>query len=363
MNYKLNSNLIALNGLPENASPSSVNLLKSRIDSALLKFCEENSIVDSHLNILFSNEVNDKNNDTINEQQSKQKENNYYSQKPLYDFKQLILPEYVKNELITAVELINFQEKVFVEWGLSLIEPNPRVALNFHGEPGTGKTLAAHAIASRIGCNIMIASYANIESMYHGEGPKNVVALFNAATKDNALLFIDEADSLLSKRLTNVTHGSEQAINSMRSQLLICLENFKGVVIFATNLVTNYDKAFETRVKNIYFPLPDFDCRKQIWDKHLVDKLPLSNDVELEKLAQIEDICGRDIKNAVIQAAINICYKGKEHISFVDLEDSIKSIKNARIKHDIESERSLTKEEILSFNKIDLNNLSSNSNK
>jgi SpoVK/Ycf46/Vps4 family AAA+-type ATPase len=91
---------------------------------------------------------------------------------------------------------------------------------------------------------IIEASYAHIKSMYHGEGPKNVEALFYAAQAQNAILFIDEADSLLSRRLTNVNQGSEQAINSMRSQLLICLERFKGVVIFATNLVQNYDPAF-----------------------------------------------------------------------------------------------------------------------
>ncbi|MBR8840228.1 MAG: AAA family ATPase [Stigonema ocellatum SAG 48.90 = DSM 106950] len=55
--------------------------------------------------------------------------------------------------------------------------------------------------------------------------------------RDNAVLFIDEADSLLSKRLLHVTQGSEQAINSIRSQLFICLEQYQGIVIFATNLV------------------------------------------------------------------------------------------------------------------------------
>ncbi len=65
--------------------------------------------------------------------------------------------------------------------------------------------------------------------------------------------FFDEADSLLSKRLTSVSQGSEQAINSMRSQLLICLEEFRGIVIFATNLVINYDQAFLTRLISVEF--------------------------------------------------------------------------------------------------------------
>ncbi len=101
--------------------------------------------------------------------------------------------------------------------------------------------------------------------------------------RDNAILFIDEADSLLSRRLTNVTQGSEQAINSMRSQLLICLERFRGVVIFATNLVENYDKAFETRVRHVHFLLPDEQGRRDIWRRHLPARLPLAPDISLDQ--------------------------------------------------------------------------------
>ncbi|GET43570.1 ATP-binding protein [Microseira wollei] len=214
----------------------------------------------------------------------------------------------------------------------------------FHGKPGTGKTLAAHAIASKIKRPILVASYAQIESMYHGEGPKNVEAIFQAAERDNALLFIDEADSLLSKRLTNVTQGSEQAINSMRSQLLICLERFRGVAILSTNLVENYDKAFETRVRNVRFPMPDETCRREIWRRHLPAQMPLAKDVSPERLAQVEDVCGRDIKNAVIDAAMRVARQGKEYVELRDLLESVDRIKAARINASPESEK-LTPEE------------------
>lgn len=242
--------------------------------------------------------------------------------------------------------MIQLEQRVFDEWGLRKIEPFPRTALNFHGVPGTGKTLAAHAVASRIERPIMACSYADIESMYHGEGPKNVEAVFSAAKLNNAVLFIDEADSLLSRRLTNVTQGSEQAINSMRSQLLISLEKFKGIVIFATNLVKNYDKAFETRVRNIHFPIPDESCRKAIWKVHLPEKLPLSKDVSVEELAKIEDVCGRDIKNAVIDSAMKAAYENRERIRLKDLIESVDRIKSARIRPEHEShELSLSEKE------------------
>ncbi len=272
------------------------------------------------------------NDDVSIEQRAQQ----YVSQKPLYDLDFLAVPKDVFDQLMLAVSFIELEAKVFDEWGLRRIEPFPRTALNFHGEPGTGKTLAAHGIASYIKAPIMIASYAQIESKYHGEGPKNVEALFFAAERDKAVLFIDEADSLLSKRLTSVTQGSEQAINSMRSQLLISLEKFKGVVVFSTNLVENYDKAFETRVRNVYFPMPDEDCRGRIWAMHLGDgnKPPLSSDVDVRALAKIEDVCGRDIKSALIDAALGAA-REKDYIEQQDLLDAMSRVKASRIKRDV----------------------------
>jgi SpoVK/Ycf46/Vps4 family AAA+-type ATPase len=220
--------------------------------------------------------------------------------------------EAVRADLLSAVALLRLRPRVFDEWGLRQIEPFPRTVLNFHGPSGTGKSLAAHALASRLGVPILLASYGEIESKYHGDGPKNVEALFFAAERDGALLFIDEADSLLSARVANAQQGSEKAINSLRSQLLICLEKFQGVVVTATNFVEAYDKAFQTRVRHVYFPLPDAAARRQIWANHLPPQLPRDESVSLDRLAALEELCGRDIKNAVIDAAVRAAADGKE---------------------------------------------------
>lgn len=267
------------------------------------------------------------------------------AQKPSYSFEQLVLPDEILTEISTAIQVLKIESLVFDTWGLRSIEPNPKTALNFYGPPGTGKTLAAHAIAETLGKNILVASYAEIESKYHGDGPKNVKAIFAAAERENAVLFIDEADSLLSRRLTNVTQGSEQAINSMRSQLLINLELFHGIVIFSTNLVQNYDKAFETRIRHIEFTMPDRDARSAIWKKHLPKSLPLADDVSIDRLADsIDDICGRDIKNAVIQAAVEAALQNKS-VNYDMLEKHIIKIKNSRIKTKENVGRPCTEEE------------------
>ena len=135
-----------------------------------------------------------------------------------------------------------------------------------------------------------------------------------AAEREDAVLFLDEADSLLSKRLTDVSEGSAQAINSMRSQLLISLEKFGGVVIFATNLVVNYDRAFISRLISINIPEPDLDERKKIWENHIYGEginIPFAEDINTEELAAAYAFCGRDIKNAVVYACVDAARKGE----------------------------------------------------
>lgn len=259
----------------------------------------------------------------------------YETKAPQYRFEQLALAQDVLDELLLALGFIQAEQKIFEEWGLRSIESFPCTALNFYGPPGTGKTLAAHAIADHLGQSILVANYAEIQGIYVGEGPKNADALFRTAARENAVLFIDEADALLTRRLPNVTDGADMMINALSSQMLICLENFHGIVIFATNMVQSYDKAFETRVRHIHFPMPDEECRQKIWRIHLPDSLPRAEDVNpLVLAASIDDICGRDIKNAVIDAATRVQVEGRTQLELNDLLLAIRRIKKKRLSAD-----------------------------
>ena len=338
-------------GIPSNVPETEAAICRSRLLNAVSELTPW--ITQSQFNISIGTEetINHqnptKNDDSDDLFDLKKRAKQYESQTPFYSFDNLIVSSEVKEELLSNIELIKVEKQVFDEWGLRDIEPFPRTALNFYGPPGTGKTLAAHALADYLKYRILVASYAEIESKFHGDGPKNVKAIFYAAERDRAVLFIDEADSLLSKRLTNVTQGSEQAINSMRSQLLICLEQFKGIVIFSTNLVENYDKAFETRIRHVHFDMPDKECRYKIWKRHLVDKLPKSGDVDLDRLAiELKDICGRDIKNAVLDSAVRVAREKREHVSIDDLISAVDRIKQGRI-HSSSVSRNLNDDEIV----------------
>ena len=255
----------------------------------------------------------------------------YRAQQPQFDFGQLVLPVGVADQLMTAVEAIRLRSLLYDDWGLRAIEPSPSTALNLHGPPGTGKTLAAHAIAARLGMPILLAGYAELESKFHGDGPKNIKAAFHAAAQQNAVLFVDEADSLLSRRLTDISQGSEQAINSMRSQIILCLDQFDGVVIFSTNLVANYDKAFESRVRHFQFPLPDHAARQAIWKTLLVPTLPLAPNVDCEELTKLTDgFSGRSIKLVIIAAAERAALAGATLVQMADLGIAIEQAKAAQ---------------------------------
>jgi len=258
---------------------------------------------------------------------------------PLYSFNRVILSKDVIRKIEEAVAILECENKVFKEWGLYEIQPHPSTSLSFYGPSGTGKTMAAEAVAEKLGKKILKVSYADVESKYHGEGPKMVKSIFLAAQNSDAVLFFDEADSLLSKRLTNVSQGSEQAINSMRSQLLICLEEFRGIVIFATNLVINYDKAFLTRLISVEFPIPDEETRKKIWDVHIRPindgkphqlKIPLSNDVDTATLAHNYEFVGREVRNAVVGACVAAAMAGKNCLTQSDFVSACENIKKER---------------------------------
>jgi SpoVK/Ycf46/Vps4 family AAA+-type ATPase len=224
--------------------------------------------------------------------------------KPNYRLDQVMLAAGTMERLLDCVSFVEVSRQVFDVWGLREIEPHPSIAVNFRGPPGTGKTMAAHAAASHLGKKIMLSRLSDLESKYHGQGPKNLVGLFRSAANQDAVIFIDEAESLLSRRFSQPEQAAESAINSMRTELLMALDSYDGLVIFASNLPHSYDVAIESRILHVDFDLPDRAARRAIWRVHLPGTLPLHDGVSLDRLADIDGVSGRDIKLAVISAAI-----------------------------------------------------------
>jgi hypothetical protein len=241
---------------------------------------------------------------SVAELSGRKKDPEFTAVEPSYRMDQLALPEHTLDRLLDCIAFVDLAPVVFDKWGLRGIEPHPSIAVNLRGPPGTGKTMAAHAAAHHLKKKIMLSRLSELESKFHGQGPKNLVGLFESAKTQDAVLFIDEAESLLSRRFAQPEQAAESAINSMRTELLMALDAFDGLVIFASNLPHSYDAAVESRLMHVDFELPDRDARVRIWRTHLPDALPVTADVTAERLAEIDGVSGRDIKLAVISAAV-----------------------------------------------------------
>ena len=254
----------------------------------------------------------------------------FLPQTPRYSFDQIILPAETKDRILSDLNSIKCQDLIYNQWGFSDVESKPKSILNFFGPPGTGKTMCAHAIAKMLDKQLLALNYSEIESKYVGDAAKNLKKAFDTATDLGAVMFFDEADSFLGKRIENVSHGSDQALNSLRSQMLILLEEFEGVVLFATNLVTNFDKAFESRIlDHIKLELPNKEARAAIIDKMLPSKLPLDHRFTQDELLEASDLidgfAGREIKNAILTMLLDKASLGLENpvFTFDDLKSAL----------------------------------------
>jgi SpoVK/Ycf46/Vps4 family AAA+-type ATPase len=328
-----------VSGVPADAEPRASALLRSRLLSAAEAFyAEYRPRGDVSLSFSVSNETGPAADKPLGSTKSdpdaisiSDRASYFIPVEPLYDFDFLVLPQEVMDQLLLAVDMIEVRDLVFDQWNLRKIEPHPSSAINLHGAPGTGKTLAAHAIAARLKRKIIQTKYSQLESKYHGEGPKNLDALFYAAREHDAVLFLDEADALMSRRFETTSQGSEHAVNAMRSELVMSLDQYDGLVIFATNFVRSYDAAFDSRVRHIEFPDPDARARAAIWARHLPGELPLAADVSVPELAAIDEVTGRDIRRAVIDAATAAALSGRSQVTQADFRHAVAQIKEHRI--------------------------------
>lgn len=232
--------------------------------------------------------------------------------RPRFSMNDLILDSETSSQLLDVISYFQKKDLLFEEWGLSEhFSSQDGLAVNLYGPPGTGKTMAAHAISDSLKKMMICVDYAEIESKYVGETSKNLSRLFQTASGQDAVIFFDEADALLSKRVTNMTSATDVSVNQTRSVLLNLLNHYKGVILFATNFIQNFDAAFLRRIKyHVQFHLPDEAQREQLWRTYIPAKMPCQ--VDYAALARkFTGISGSDIANAVFSAAVGAARDGE----------------------------------------------------
>lgn len=247
---------------------------------------------------------------------------------PCFSFEDMILNKSTYDQIQDALAFLEYRKLIFVEWGLEKTHKlQNKSAINFFGESGTGKTMAAHAVAKQLNRQLLIVDYSQIESKYVGETSKNITALFSYAKEMNAIILFDEADALLSKRVRNMEHSTDTSVNQTRSHLLMKLNDYDDVIIFATNFIENYDPAFMRRIAtHVKFEMPDYEGRNRLWKLFVPNKMP--NTANFEQLSMNYDrVSGADIQNAVMTAALRAA---REHLNVVPNEYFAQAIMRIR---------------------------------
>lgn len=265
---------------------------------------------------------------------------------PKYSLDEVYVSQKVKEQVTYTLSLIKNRKDLFEKWGIGEgAEIGRSAILNFYGPPGTGKSMMAEAIAHSLDKKFYQVNYADLESKYVGETPKNIKYIFEKAMQEDAVIVFDEADSFMSKRLTNITQSADYGVNLARSLMLMELEKFSGIVIFTTNLFKNYDPAFKRRIlANVEFDMPDEHLRKYIWEQNLGHKLPLSYEVNADKLARkYSSISGADIKDITLYAAAAAF---QDRCKFLTLDYFDKAYEMVKNRYAIEGIQSITHETV-----------------
>ncbi|MGB7161312.1 MAG: ATP-dependent zinc metalloprotease FtsH [Tepidisphaeraceae bacterium] len=232
--------------------------------------------------------------------------------------------EEAKDEVMEIVEFLKNPKK-FQRLGGRI----PRGVL-LVGEPGTGKTLLAKAIAGEADVPFFSISGSDFVEMFVGVGASRVRDLFKQA-KDNSpcIIFLDEIDAVGRRRGSGFSSGGHDEREQTLNAILVEMDGFdtndQVIVVASTNRVDVLDPAL-TRPgrfdRQVYVPLPDVKGRMDILKVH-ARKVKLGPNVDLLRLARATPgFSGADLAAIINEAALGATLAGKEFIEMDDLEEA-----------------------------------------
>jgi hypothetical protein len=235
----------------------------------------------------------------------------------------LVLPEATMEQLEEIKSWILHGKTLLNDWGMGQ-KLQPGFTSLFYGPPGTGKTLSACLLGRHCGCDVYKIDLSLIASKYIGETEKNLARIFDLAEHKNWILFFDEADALFGKR-TQVENAHDRYANQEISFLLQRIEEFHGVVILASNFKTNIDEAFVRRFQSVvYFPIPKPTERLRLWQNVFSPRAKLTDDIELDAIAEKYELAGGTIMNVVRYSSLKALSRNTNLILLEDLEAGIR---------------------------------------
>ena len=239
-------------------------------------------------------------------------------------FKDVAGIEEEKEELEEIVEFLKNPKK-FTDMGARI----PKGVL-LVGQPGTGKTLLAKAVAGEAGVPFFIMSGSDFVEMFVGVGASRVRDLFEQAKKNApCIIFIDERDAVGRQRGAGLGGGHDEREQTL-NQLLVEMDGFgsnEGVIVLAaTNRPDVLDKALLRPGRfdrQIVVPSPDVLAREKILEVHSRNK-KLADDVDLKVIAKnTSGFSGADLENVLNEAALLAARRDLEQIGMKEIEDAM----------------------------------------
>jgi AAA+ superfamily predicted ATPase len=223
---------------------------------------------------------------------------------PVFSLDDVVLPQDRKDQLTEIVDNVLLSERVLGDWAFGEQLPYGRgVTALFHGPSGTGKTMAALAVARKLGIQILRIDLSRVVSKYIGETEKNIDRVFEDAQRSGSALLIDEADALLGKR-SEVKDAHDRYANIEVAYLLQRMEAYEGLAILTTNLRQNLDAAFLRRLRFVIdFPRPDAEARERIWRRCLPAQSHTLDNAAFRHLGRRIDLTGGHIRQITLRAA------------------------------------------------------------
>ncbi|TDR44858.1 ATPase family protein associated with various cellular activities (AAA) [Tahibacter aquaticus] len=228
---------------------------------------------------------------------------------PRFRLDELVLPPVQRAHLDECVNAARALSRVHYEWGTAAAWNEAGLSLLFCGAPGTGKTMAAEAVADALRLPLYRIDLSQVVNKYIGETEKNLRRVFDAVEESDCVVFFDEADALFGKR-TSVKDAHDRFANIEISYLLERMERLKGVAILATNRRDDLDDAFLRRLRYLVeFPLPGEAERERLW-RYVFPPAVDTSAIDFAFLARLLPLAGGHIRSVAFNACLQAARSG-----------------------------------------------------
>lgn len=291
------------------------NILNIGNNNVLSKPEDEMPVVNGSTWNLDQKDKSSKESKDGNTQSRKMAEKNkvvWLSVTPKWDVPSLVLNKHTREQLNEIAAYISKRRQYVEEWGINRFQRNDAcICINFYGCSGVGKSIAAEAVANACGRKVIKVSYSQIQSSLWGGTENNLTSLFEEARKKDAVIILNEADGLFSRRRSDGANSDTN--NQIKCHLLNLMDTYEVILVLTTNRFEDYDEAFYRRTMfQVEFLLPNHDELIRLWQMHLGcsegayskgGEIPKNQGFSFENISNCsEGLSGGDIRRITLAA-------------------------------------------------------------